>query len=488
MNTSLKKFLLASITTLSVFALYAPINKKDIKTLLKDKKNLIHTAIIGAGPAGLSSAIPPKRAGYHVVVFTGPKPGGELREASMVENWPGLEKKSGAECMKMLDDQVDSFGIPRIPLSVTEVDFSSWPYRLKLSDETSVYALTVNCATGASQGKLGIEGEDLYYGKGLYSCGLCDAGFTRNKDTVVIGGGDIAIQRALQLIPEARKISLIIPGSRMTAHASMQKKIDGIEKIEKIFNKEIKKIVGDGSQIQYIELYDPLTKKTSKHMTDSVFLSTGLTPNTDLFKQHLELDQTGCIKLLGKTTQETSIEGVMASGNNADNIYRQVGVIIGDGTKAGLDAVKLLSNWGFDGKITIPDEQLYKPAQIPHPAIKHIKKLSELQRALRASRQVMVEIYSPTCSTCKKMEGPLSAVTEQFKNVMKVLQIDKNNLLNFIKKQNITLIPAFILYKNGKEIDRMEGETTFANLRTFIEKGFKLSNQAISSKEISNIG
>lgn len=446
-------------------SLYAP-SASSAVSMLEGKKNLVHVAIIGAGPAGLSAAINPKRSGYHTVVFG--FPGGELVNAMVVENWPGVKKNSGAQVMHDLEEQVKEFNVPLVPQEVKSVDFSQWPFPLILTDGTTIHALTVVIATGASQKRLGIEGEETYFGKGIFTCGLCDSSFAQGKDVIIIGGNDIAIQRALQLAPLAKTITFIVPGSRMTAHKSMRNKLKGIANIYYLFNKTIRKVEGDGHRVSHAELFDTKQQTHSIITTDSIFLSTELTPNTELFKDQLPLDTHGCLKLREGTSQRTPIDGVMAAGTVSDPIYRQVAVILGDGTKAGMDALTCLSSWGFDGSskkyIT---QNLYKPPVTA--TFQHIKTLRELRRALqRSSLPLLVEFYSPLCPSCRKMEAPLQAIREKYKNLIKILKVDKDKGQNLVEQQNITMIPAFILFNKGKEINRLEGETTPEHLSAFI--------------------
>ena len=287
----------------------ATIDTEKVPALLKDKTNIIPVAIIGSGPAGLSAAIPPARSGYHTVVFQGPKPLGELSEAYAVENWPAVPKASGELTMQRLEDQVRQFGVHLVPLLVSNVDFSTWPYKLSLNDGTSVYALTVICATGSTQQKLGIEGESTYWGKGLFSCGLCDGSYAQDKDTVVIGSGDIAIQRVLQLAPVAHKVTLIARGAALKAHQTMQHKIENLSNVSVLYNKELKEILGTETNITHVVLYDSVTKENLHYPTTSVFLSTGLTPNTELFKGILPQEANGCIALVKNSrSQQTPIE------------------------------------------------------------------------------------------------------------------------------------------------------------------------------------
>ncbi len=452
-------------------SLYAPrLDEAKIKQLLEGKKNIAHQVVIGAGPAGLAAAIPCARSGYHTVIFQGPKPGGELMDSQTVENWPGVPATSGALSMHKLEKQVMGFGAHIAPQTVTEVDLSTWPIKVTLDDGSYVNALTVTIATGASQKMLGIKGEDEYFGNGLFSCGICDGSYTTGKDTIVIGGADIAMQRVLQLAPKARSVTLIVASECPTATKSLLKKVNDLKNVKILTNKMVTAICGNGESITHIELIDTVTREKSTLKTSSVFLSTGMTPNTDLIKNKLECDDAGCIKLKDRT-QETAIEGVFACGTCADCRYRQVAVVIGDGTKAGLDTLRILSRWGFDGPLRKKTlDRLYKPTTIQSPAIQLIKTVKEFKRAIRnASLPVLVEFYSPSCPSCRKMEAPLSNVAERFKEVLKVLKVNNDKLSELGKDHDIDIIPAFIIYLNGRPENRMEGEMTLDELSTFIE-------------------
>lgn len=468
----MKRLLVAVFVGISIFQVYAPIEADGVPRLLEHKNNLIHVAIIGSGPAGVAASINPARSGYHTVVFQGPKPLGALADSQLVENWPAVEKLSGAQIMERYEKQARGFNAHFVPLVVTDVDLSEWPYALHLNDGTTVHALTLICATGSSQAKLNIEGESTYWGKGIFSCGLCDGNFTLNKDTVVIGDGDIAIQRALQLYPKANTITILVPGCQMGAHKSMQQKIAGLDKINIIYNKEITKVCGDGTTISHVELYDPTTKETSQLKTSSVFLSTGLTPNTALFKDKLPLSSDGCIELLTSRSQKTAIEGVMAAGTVSDPTYRQVAPITGDATKAGMDAIAYLSQWGFDGPHrSLGSNRLYIPPVIPHPAIKKLLSYKAFDAARKSKRPILVEFYAPGCPSCQKMEGPLTAITERYKEQLDFYKIDKDMLYDLVEEFDLHLIPAFLIFNKGTLVGRIEGETTLALLTTLIKKG-----------------
>lgn len=451
--------------------LYASVDK----TALEDKDKLAYVAIIGGGAAGYAAAIPAARAGYQPIIFQGPKPGGELMDSAIIENWPGLPKDSGALMMHKLEKQAVQFGALLDPATVIDIDFSSWPYKLTTNTGQTVHALTVIIATGASQKKLGIENEDVYYGNGLFSCGICDAFFTKNRDAVIIGGGDIAIQRALQIAPKAKTITLITDKEHLTANESMKQKLKCIKHASVLAHKKVTKIVGDGEKIDHVELVDPITQEPSTFKTQAIFLSTGLTANSDLFKGKLELDSDGCIKLKDDRSQETPIEGVMACGTVADPLYRQVATVIGDATKASLDALRALSKKGID------DAQkegilarLYKPTPLAH--IKSIRSVSEFSKIIKKEVDpVLVEFYSPLCHHCKNMEPRLSTVSEKYKNFLKVYKVNRDKLAKLIEMHGVKMIPAFLIFINGQEQNRIEGEIPEDVLFNFVEETCKFN-------------
>lgn len=475
MNFSFRILITILGTTLFSAPLFAPIDIAQIPSLVADKPNLIPVAIIGGGPTGLAAAIPLARSGYQTVVFQGAKPGGELADAQIVENWPGVAKMSGAAAMAKLEEQAREFGTQLVPLVVDSVEITSWPYKISLNNGTHVYALTVIIATGSTQRMLGVEGEKTYWGKGVFSCGLCDGHYARGKHASIVGGGDIAIQRALQLLPEAEHITLVVPGQRMSAHKSMQEKIKGQPTISVLYSKEVQEIVGDENGITNLLLKDTATGETTSLSTSCVFLSTGLTPNTELFKDKLSIDADGCLMLKNcSQSQNTSIEGIMAAGTVSDPIYRQIASITGEGTKAGMDALSWLSKWGFDSTLRpLLTQNKYIPPRIPHPLIKHIATMRELKSALKDQKPILLEFYSPGCPSCRKMEGPLTSLAEQYKTALTVYKIDKDKLYSPIELYDINLIPAFLLMKNGKEITRLEGESTLTQLRERITKGLE---------------
>lgn len=272
----------------------------------------------------------------------------------------------------------------------------------------------------------------------------------------------------------------------MSAHESMQNKLKGLDNVKMIFNKEVKSIEGDGTTISHVELIDTKTKEKSTLPTQSVFLSTSLTPNTELFKDQLSFDNAGCIKLKEGRTQETEIDGVLAAGTVADPRYRQVAVIIGDGTKAAMDAARLLSKWGFDGPLRQKIQQhLYKPTIMQHADIQDLQLITEFRKTImRGALPVLVEFYSPTCPTCRKMDGPVASLSQQFKELIKILKVNTVKFQTLVEQQNIDILPAFILFKNGREINRKVGEASKEELCKFVEDSCKITPRTLPAAPV----
>lgn len=458
-----------SLSFLSAF--FSRYNKSKNYNLenLKNKRNIIPLAILGSGPAGLSAAIYAARSGVNTVVFTGPNPGGQLKDGILVENWPGVNKDSGANIMNNLERQARDFGAIIINKSIDKIDFSSWPF--KLGD---YWALSVIIATGAAPKRLGTINEDKYWIKGILSCPLCDAHLIKNKSTVVIGGGDSAVERIIQLAPYAKDITLIVRTNKIRAIYDMYKKIKDFPHVKILFNKEIENFEGSDKKLTGINLIDTKTGIKSNIQTKWVFLSIGFQPNSDLFKNYLDLDQEGYIKH-NPETQETNIKGIFVAGNVSDKIYKQASTASGDGTKAAANAVKFLSNFLINKEAkNLIKENSYQPNQEKGIKVEQITSLDQLNNIIKTEKNVVIECYSPLCSSCKAVESIISNLAYKYKDKIKIFKIDILKNKQIIKEYNITLIPEFLLFKDGKLIDRKSELLNQDQISDFINAGFNL--------------
>jgi thioredoxin reductase (NADPH) len=310
------------------------------------KTNIVPLAVIGSGPAGLSAAMYGARAGIKSVVFEGDFPGGLLTKTSYVENWPGIPHVLGPKVMKRLRKQACSFGVQCVFDTIEEINFSDWPFVIHTAEGDIIHALTVIIATGAHPRHLYVEGEEEYWGRGVSSCARCDAPLYKNKEVIVVGGGDSAIEEALQLVPYAKKVTIVHRRNQLRASPHMRERISSYKEIDVLYDSSIKQIIGNGDEVTAVELINSQTGEISTMMIDGVFLAIGHDPNTKIFKNYISTDEQGYIVLEGRS-QATNIPGVFAAGDVADPCYRQAGSAAGDGIKAGIDAILFLHEIGF---------------------------------------------------------------------------------------------------------------------------------------------
>lgn len=311
-----------------------------LSTYAQATTDVIPVAIIGSGPAGLSAALCCARARYSTVVFQGDSPGGQLVETSYIENWPGIEKIGGSDLMEGLEKQAKEWGATCLSESITQVDFSAWPFILTTGSGDIFQALSVIIATGSTPRLLHVPGEEKYFGSGVHTCALCDGPFYQDKEIVVVGGGDTAAEEALQLSAYAKKVTILVRGGRMRALSEMQERITKIPSIETIYNAEIVAIEGDDEHVTGIQIKRDGEQEFMP--IDGIFLAIGRVPNSEIFKNHITCNHAGYIQLSGRS-QATSVPGVFAAGEVTGHFYAQAGVAAGDGIKAALDATRFLS-------------------------------------------------------------------------------------------------------------------------------------------------
>ena len=306
----------------------------------------IKCLIIGAGPAGYTAAIYTSRADLNPLVIEGMQPGGQLTITNEVENFPGYpEGSSGPVIMEDIRQQALHVGARLRPGMVTEVDFSSRPFHCKLDDGTEVVAETVIVATGANARWIGMPGEAQYRGFGVSTCATCDGNFFRNKTTVVIGGGDTALEDALYLANLCTKVYIVHRRDQFRGTMALQKSVLNTPNIEVVWSHVPVEITGE--QKGFIKKVTGLKVKhaqTGEERTlevDGVFEAIGVTPVSDLFKGQLEMNEQGYI-LTQPGTCRTNVEGVFAAGDVQDPHYRQAIIAAGTGAIAGIEAARFL--------------------------------------------------------------------------------------------------------------------------------------------------
>ena len=297
--------------------------------------------IIGSGPAGLTAAIYAARANLAPLVFEGLQPGGQLTITTEVENFPGFEEGiMGPELMDIMRRQAERFGSQHHYELVDDVDLSARPFKVTVNGEVhKAHSLII--ATGASARWLGLEGEENFRGRGVSTCATCDGFFYRDKEIVVIGGGDSAMEEAHFLTKFASKVTLVHRRDSFRASKIMQDRVLANDKVEVLWNKTISRYLSeDGEVISGCMLTDTQTGEESEFKTDGIFLAIGHIPNTGFLKGQITTDDHGYVVPVG--TVNTNIEGVFACGDVADTRYRQAITAAGMGCMAAMDAEKWL--------------------------------------------------------------------------------------------------------------------------------------------------
>ncbi len=297
--------------------------------------------IIGSGPAGYTAAIYAARANLNPVLITGGEPGGQLTITNDVENYPGYpEGINGPQMMIDFQNQAKRFGTDIRFGMVTKVDFSSYPHKITIDDKYEVLAESVIISTGASAKYLDLPSEKKFANKGVSACAICDGFFYKGKVVPVVGGGDSAAEESTYLANLCPKVYLLVRRDELRASKIMQQRVFDTPNIEVLWNTETDEILGN-EEVEAVRIVNNKTGEKKELLIHGFFLAIGHTPNTEIFKDYLDLDETGYIKVIPGTSK-TKVEGVFATGDAADRVYRQAVTAAGTGCMGALEAERFL--------------------------------------------------------------------------------------------------------------------------------------------------
>jgi len=300
--------------------------------------------IIGSGPAGYTAAIYAARADLKPVMYTGLQMGGQLTETTEVENFPGYpDGVDGTQMMEDLKKQAERFETDVRFGIVTDVDLSKRPFRVKADDGKEILAETLIIATGASARYLGLESEEKFKGQGVSACATCDGFFYRGQDVAVIGGGDSAAEEATYLAKLCKKVYLIHRRDELRASKAMQTRVFNTENLEVVWDNVPVEVLGDIKGVNGVRIRNTKTGEEKDLEIQGFFVAIGHTPNTELFKGKLEMDKNGYIITESDSTK-TSVQGVFASGDVQDHVFRQAVTAAGTGCMAALEAERYLAS------------------------------------------------------------------------------------------------------------------------------------------------
>lgn len=311
---------------------------------MSDTIERIKCLIIGSGPAGYTAAIYAARADMKPVMYTGMQMGGQLTTTTEVDNFPGYANGTdGTAMMEDLKKQAERFGTEVRFGMVTSVNLSKEVggiHKVTVDGSKEIDADTVIISTGATAKYLGLESEQRLIGGGVSACATCDGFFYKNQDVVVVGAGDTAAEEATYLANICKKVTILVRKDYMRASKAMQHRVNKTENIEVLFNTEIDEVLGE-QVVEGVRVFNNQTGEKKEISVTGVFVAIGHTPNTDLFKDVLEMDETGYLITEGKSTK-TNLPGVFAAGDVQDKEYRQAVTAAGTGCMAALDAERYL--------------------------------------------------------------------------------------------------------------------------------------------------
>jgi thioredoxin reductase (NADPH) len=305
----------------------------------------VHLLIIGSGPAGYTAAIYAARANIKPVLYQGIQPGGQLTITTEVENYPGFpDGIQGPDMMVHFEKQAARMGADIRYGIATKVDFSQRPFKVWIDEESLIEADAVIISTGASAKWLGLESEQRLNGFGVSACAVCDGFFFRNKEVAIVGAGDTAAEEALYLSKLCTNVHMIVRRGSMRASKVMQDRVLATPNIKVYWNSETDEVLGT-DRVHGVRIKNIETNELTEVPISGFFVAIGHQPNSDIFKPFIDMDEVGYIKTIPGTSK-TNVEGVFASGDVQDKIYRQAVTAAGSGCMAALDAERYLAAAG----------------------------------------------------------------------------------------------------------------------------------------------
>ena len=442
---------------------------------LKGKENLIPFLVLGSGPSSLAAALYGARANIRTVVIKGNQPGGQLTGTSYIENWPGIRKIRGTEIVKDCEEQAAQFGAIMVSDSVKSVDLKQWPYKVITEEGKELYVLSLFIGTGATPRRLEVPGESDYWGKGVTTCAICDAPYHKGDDVVVVGGGDSAVEEALELSSYARQVRMLIRGDVMRASSVMINRLKECTNVKVVYNTAITEIRGKDDHVRGIQVINTQTKeKEDWDSVGGVFLAIGHLPNTQIFDGQLDTTKEGYLKMNDRS-QRTSKEGVFAAGDVSDPRYKQAGVAAGDGIKGGLDAMWWLSESGFsDALQTKLEPFFFDPLLDKKVEIQRINNIEEMNELIEQNpnKIIIVDFYTKFCPSCIHMMPVLEWVGTKLKDKVICVKVDGIASLDLTSHFQAPGVPYFIILKNGKQVgatgDVMDRQEMYSFIRKYV--------------------
>ncbi len=466
-----------------------------------------NVVIIGSGPAGYTAAIYAGRANLKPVMFEGFQaggiPGGQLMTTTEVENFPGFPMGiSGPELMKNMKAQAVRCGAELITEDVTAVDLTQRPFVIR-SEDRQVLANSVIIATGATAKRLHLPSEEQYWNRGMSACAICDGAMPMFKgvELVVIGGGDTACEESLYLTKFGSHVHMLIRGDRMRASKVMQDRVLNHPKITVHWHTQAVDVVGNDTRLTGVRVKNNQTGAETEIQAGGLFYAIGHTPNTQIFGDQLQLDQTGYI-LTQPDSVATSVEGVFACGDVQDHEYRQAITAAGTGCMAAMLAERWLSEHGlaqeFSAQVNQPQaatstetesdvgeaefgSEPDEPAELDLSVTRHRGGYA-LRRLYHESERLLVVKYtSPTCGPCHTLKPILDKIIDEFEGQIHAIEIDITEDPQIAEAGGVTGTPTLQFFKNKELVEQLMGVKPKSQYRELI------SNYVTSSMNSSPV-
>jgi thioredoxin reductase (NADPH) len=457
----MKNFFLALVTLCSSLLHAAPEEEHPV-------------VILGGGVAALTSATYLARGGIVPLVISGPQMGGAITQSHRVQNWPSELEISGWDLAEKMRVQAEQNGAVICSESVVAVDLSSRPFLITTQgildgkEKTrTIKAQSLIIGLGASPNMLGVPGEsgsEGYFSRGVYSCAVCDGAFYKDKVVAIVGGGDSALLEAQYLSNLARKVYIIVRKDNFRAvEKERAKEILSRPNVEVIYETIVQEIRGDGDKVTELLVQNTKTKSLSTLSIDALFLAIGSKPNSELFRNQLELDEAGYIRL--KNHQETSIEGVYAIGDIADPEFKQAISAAGDGAKAALQAQKFLTAYRTEVAQKAP------PAPVG-PAVIEITSKEHFAREIQNGEgAIFVDFYADYCGPCRMFGPTYESWAKEFNGRIKFLKVDAQKLPHLFDQYQVRGIPTMvILDAHGNVIRKVTGLQEIAGIHRKLDE------------------
>ncbi len=460
------------------------LNNFDLTKITIDQKT--HPVVIlGGGIAGLTASIYMSQANITPLVLQGPTPGGSITKSDSVRNWPAEMNISGKDLTDKIYNQAIQSGAKINKEIATDVDFSVWPYIIKTknleSGETdTIKALSCIIAIGTKPIELEVPGEKEYFGKGLSTCAICDGPLYNGKEIAIVGGGYKAMTEANYLSNIAKKVYIIVRKDKLRASGKLIDRIISKSNVEVLYNTTVKNIKGNGKKLSDITIFDQKLNTEKNLKLDGLFLAIGSIPNTQLFKDQIELDSFNYIET--KKYQETSKSGIFAAGDICNPEYKQAINAAGEGALAALSAIHFLEETGFDAKKidnqkttpTIPSSEKVvkeKPTKQKTTTVVEIKSTKKFEELIaKTETPIVVDFYSTWCIPCQKMMPIINDLAKHFGEKIKFVKINVSQNQEIASMFDIQSIPTFVLMQKGKEIKRIVGGRDFENFKKMIDE------------------